>query len=85
VKLEKQQQQPVKGVGMSPPEHGIPPHLVNGTILKTALTNPGEVSINLREEFLKSFNRGNSSSGGFVVPKSKRELKGRKSAFPSTH
>lgn len=25
-------------------EHGIPPHLVNGTILKTALTNPKEVS-----------------------------------------
>ncbi|KAI5699707.1 hypothetical protein M8J76_007538 [Diaphorina citri] len=48
VKLEKQQQQPVKGVGMSPPEHGIPPHLVNGTILKTALTNPGEI-VHLRQ------------------------------------
>ncbi|XP_022194097.2 hormone receptor 4 [Nilaparvata lugens] len=29
-------------------EHGIPPHLVNGTILKTALTNPSEV-IHLRQ------------------------------------
>ncbi|XP_046669969.1 hormone receptor 4-like isoform X2 [Homalodisca vitripennis] len=29
-------------------EHGIPPHLVNGTILKTALTNPKEV-VHLRQ------------------------------------
>lgn len=32
-----------KQKGMVTPEHGIPPHLVNGTILKTALTNPSEV------------------------------------------
>ncbi|RZF33806.1 hypothetical protein LSTR_LSTR013694 [Laodelphax striatellus] len=38
-----------KMVGLSlTSEHGIPPHLVNGTILKTALTNPSEV-IHLRQ------------------------------------
>jgi len=25
------------------PEHSVSPHLINGTILKTALTNPSEV------------------------------------------
>ncbi|KAF6204780.1 hypothetical protein GE061_018942 [Apolygus lucorum] len=34
---------PEKGKLSVSPEHGIPPHLVNGTILKTALTNPSEV------------------------------------------
>lgn len=44
--MEKQHslQQSMKPMSIS--EHGIPPHLVNGTILKTALTNPGEVSQN---------------------------------------
>ncbi|GFG32517.1 hypothetical protein Cfor_04341, partial [Coptotermes formosanus] len=37
-----------KQKGMVTPEHGIPPHLVNGTILKTALTNPSEV-VHLRQ------------------------------------
>ncbi|KDR18027.1 hypothetical protein L798_07819, partial [Zootermopsis nevadensis] len=37
-----------KQKGMMTPEHGIPPHLVNGTILKTALTNPSEV-VHLRQ------------------------------------
>ncbi|XP_049782282.1 hormone receptor 4 [Schistocerca cancellata] len=35
-----------KALGLS--EHGISPHLVNGTILKTALTNPSEV-VHLRQ------------------------------------
>ncbi|XP_073993834.1 nuclear hormone receptor 4 isoform X2 [Rhodnius prolixus] len=37
-----------KGKPAISPEHGIPPHLVNGTILKTALTNPSEV-VHLRQ------------------------------------
>jgi hypothetical protein len=41
-----------KQKGMVTTEHGIPPHLVNGTILKTALTNPSEVR---QQFFLLSF------------------------------
>ncbi|XP_068085231.1 hormone receptor 4 [Anabrus simplex] len=37
-----------KQKGMMAAEHGIPSHLVNGTILKTALTNPSEV-VHLRQ------------------------------------
>lgn len=49
-----------KGKPAISPEHGIPPHLVNGTILKTALTNPSEVStlfknLMMHKIFLYSF------------------------------
>ncbi|KAL1132017.1 hypothetical protein AAG570_011627, partial [Ranatra chinensis] len=37
-----------KGKPVISQEHGIPPHFVNGTILKTALTNPSEV-VHLRQ------------------------------------
>lgn len=55
-KQQQQQQKPTsdKQAMLSPqqikaePPPGIPPHLVNGTILKTALTNPSEV-VHLRQ------------------------------------
>lgn len=44
---QQQSQQKFSAVSMNTSEHGVPshsrPHLINGTILKTALTNPSEV------------------------------------------
>jgi hypothetical protein len=37
------------------PGNSLPPHLVNGLILKTALTNPSEVSDNITHTINSSF------------------------------
>lgn len=45
----QQHQQKYNAITVNNSEHGVPsqnrPHLMNGTILKTALTNPSEVSV----------------------------------------
>ncbi|XP_014251568.1 hormone receptor 4-like isoform X2 [Cimex lectularius] len=52
-----------KGKPAISPEHSIPPHLVNGTILKTALTNPSEV-VHLRQRLDNAV----SSSRDWALP-----------------
>ena len=55
-------------------DNGLPPHLVNGTILKTALTNPSEVNLHPPTRLLDSSNKYYNHNIIAIIKKKKKRF-----------